>query len=255
MKISWVSAALIAMSGAVQAATVSPVSYDMLNGHSKADPKVGLAHFDDSYNGVGDNMTRYSQLSGGLGDLTDGIKTTQSYSAAGVSDQVGANGYTEGPYVAWWNIDPEIVFNFAEVIDFLAVTFYFDNVNQGGVAAPSSVTINNITQTIAELDHNRAFTFLFDADDLADTDTLDVQINRGTMPNGEDAKWVFLSEVEFESVDAAIVPTLFNANPTPFATTNSGSTSPSPVPLPATGLMMLTALAGLSLRRLRKSET
>jgi hypothetical protein len=55
---------------AVVSAPVTPPSYDMPNG------QIGrFTYFDESYNGNGNTAQADAPLSGGLGDLTDGIVT------------------------------------------------------------------------------------------------------------------------------------------------------------------------------------
>ncbi len=207
------AAAALALSGlAAQAATVQPVSYDMRNGQTGS-----FNYWDDSYDGVGDNTIDGAFLSGGTGDLTDGVIATENWNVA--ETPRGPN----GPYVGWVNIQPEITFNFAEVQDFTQATFYLDDSNGfGGVAPPSSITINGLTEIVADPSSGDPFAFVFDLTGLAPTDTLFVTMADGAGP------WIFLSEVTFEN-------------------------SISAVPLPAGGLLLLTGLGAAGLMRRRKS--
>lgn len=65
-------------------APISPLFYSGPNGGTGA-----YSYFDDSYSGSGSTATPYSALSGGLGDLTDGITTLQNWNT------------NPGPYVGW----------------------------------------------------------------------------------------------------------------------------------------------------------
>ncbi|MFN7925008.1 MAG: PEP-CTERM sorting domain-containing protein [Bryobacteraceae bacterium] len=70
---------------AANGATINPLFYSGPNGGTGA-----YTYFDDSYNAPGAPVTTpYAALSGGLGDLTNGVTTTQNW------------GTTPGPYVGW----------------------------------------------------------------------------------------------------------------------------------------------------------
>ena len=74
-------------------------------------------------------------LSGGLGDLTDGVIATDNWV---VTEPPAGN----GPYVGW-TIDPVITFNFAPGTTVNAMTIYVDDANgNGGVSTPGGVRIN-----------------------------------------------------------------------------------------------------------------
>lgn len=196
---------------AVQAATVHPTSYYMNNGASGS-----FNYWDDSYTGSGNNRRDGAFLSGGLGDLTDGVIATQNWNRV-----EGPRGPV-GPYVGWVNTNPSIVFRFDTAQKFNTVTFHFDsNGGGGGVGAPSSVTINGQTQRVVAPGRD-PFAYTFDLVGTDAFDILSVTINRG-------ASWVFLSEVTF---DAQI----------------------SPVPLPASGLMLMAGMGGMALMRRRSKK-
>ena len=79
---------LAAMAGPVKAAFVSPVTYDMRNGDTGS-----YNYWDKNYTGSGSTTTDSALLTGGLGDLTDGIVTTLNWYAA--EPPTGG----DGPYV------------------------------------------------------------------------------------------------------------------------------------------------------------
>ena len=116
------AAALGLTSIAAQAAPVTPVAYAMLNGGSGS-----FTYHDDSYDGAGSVTTDYATLSGGVGDLTDGVIATQNWHV------------TPGPYVGWAQLNPVITFDFGAEVALNAVTLFFDDSNgAGGVSSPAS---------------------------------------------------------------------------------------------------------------------
>jgi hypothetical protein len=105
--------------------TLAPVAYDMLNGETGT-----YTYFDDSYDGTGDNTTALAPLTGGLGDLTDGVIADKHWNA------------TPGPYVGWQSIDPTITFHFDGTVGVDTVTLHVDDGGGGGgVNPPTDVTI------------------------------------------------------------------------------------------------------------------
>jgi hypothetical protein len=169
---------------AVGAATVSPDSYAMLNGESGS-----YNYWDDSYSGTGSTTANLAPLSGGLGDLTDGVIATQNWN---VTEPPSG----PGPYVGWVTVDPVITFSFAQAYDFNSITFHFDDSNgTGGVRPPHSVSVNGAVAAVPDPSSGAPFAFTMSLAGLAPTDTLTATIRR----NG----WVMLSEVTF---DAAVVP-------------------------------------------------
>lgn len=206
------AAALVATTGmAAQAAQVTPDSYTMPNGNTGS-----FWYFDDSYDGSGNKTSPNATLSGGTGDLTDGVIATQNW------HQVEGPANTPvGPYVGW-TLNPTITFFFDQVTDFVSATFYFDDSGgNGGVSAPLSVSLAGVgTQNVANPPGIDPFAFTFDLGGVS-SDQLAFTINRG-------GSWVFLSEVEFEANMTAAVP------------------------LPAGVGLLATALGGLGFLRMRR---
>jgi len=196
------------------AANVQPVSYDMINGGTG-----NYYYWDDKYTGTGSKTTDYAPLSGGLGDLTDGVIATDHW--------INTESRTApGPYVGWQNRNPVITFHFASQTNFQSVGIYFDDANGlGGVNTPAGVTINGKYFAVTDPDANVPFLALFDIGDLDDTDTLTIEITRAIRNGIND--WVFVSEVVFTD------------------------TSAGPVPEPATMLLLGLGLAGVAVARKR----
>ena len=127
-------AALVA--GASQAAQISPISYDMPNGSGIASVSASNNYWDLNYSGVGSTTTDGAPLSGGLGDLTDGVIATQPWYA--VENQAGS-----GPYVGWdlrGVLNPTISFHFAHSPIIRSISLWVDN--SQGVDQPASIWID-----------------------------------------------------------------------------------------------------------------
>ena len=125
------------VSNVANAAAISPISYDMLNGNGQA---IGgrFNYWDKNYTGSGNTTQDNAPLSGGLGDLTDGVIATDNW--LNVENVAG-----EGPYVGWLSLDPTITFNFANIVNIDSVTIYVDDYNgvgAGNVRVPHSVNLS-----------------------------------------------------------------------------------------------------------------
>lgn len=158
-------------------AALTPDSYNMLNGNTGS-----YNYWDETYSGAGCATCDNAALSGGRGDLTDGIIATDNWF---VTEAPAGN----GPYVGW-TLDPTITFHWNAPVNVSSVTFHFDDSNgSGGVSAPASVDVNGINFLISDPAGSAPFSFV--ANGLAFTgNDLAVTIHRSNA-------WVFLSEVEF----------------------------------------------------------
>ncbi len=207
----------VAVATAAPAAVVNPVSYSMQNGDGQAHGG-SFNYWDGSYNGSGATTTdglSGSYLSGGLGDLTDGVIATQNWYAT-------ENGAGTGPYVGWLNTNPTIDFFFSVLTNFTSVTFFFDDSEgAGGVSQPGSVSVNGANSAVPNNPGGDPFAYTIDLTGLmANHLTIDIFASN---------QWVFLSEVQFTG-------------------------APASVPLPAGGLLLLGALGGLAALR-RRAKT
>jgi hypothetical protein len=174
-------AALAAASTFAAAGNVVPTSYDMRNGETGT-----FTYWDDSYNGSGSTTTSGDLLSGGLGDLTDGVIATQNWHQ------------TPGPYVGWDTITPTITFKFGGEVQIDSIILHLDDSNgSGGVTPPSSVLVEwangSLLAEITDPDSGEPFAFTINALGFTGSE-LRVTLNDGA------AQWVFLSEIEFNGV-------------------------------------------------------
>jgi len=166
-------------------APVMPQSYEMINGGTGT-----YTYWDDSYTGSGNQNVSYSYLSGGLGDLTDGVIATQNWNA------------TPGLYVGWDHGNtPVIRFHFSTAVTLNAINAYVDDANgSGGVSLPGSVRIQmgsyDNTFAVSELTGSAPKLLQFTGLNLSGT-TLDLTLIRKN-------SWVMASEITFDGVAVPI---------------------------------------------------
>ncbi len=199
---------LVLLTGASAfALPVLPSTYAMPNGSS-----LGYTYWDDAYTGVGCKTCDGAALSGGLGELTDGVVATASWNVT--EPPPGP-----GPYVGWVNLNPTIAFHFNQSVVIDSVTFNFDDAGGlGSVGGPASVIVSGITYAVVNPPGSGPFSFTVSGLGFTGTD-LSISIIRS------DTNVVtMVSEISFASA----------------------------VPEPGSGAMLLAGLAvgaGLYLRR------
>jgi hypothetical protein len=181
-----------------QAAPVTVTSYSMPNGDGQSTTGV-YNYWDRAYSGSGATNVDGAPLSGGTGDLTDGVVASGPWN---VSENVAGT----GPYVGWRNtrsLNPLITFNFADVVTINFIRIHVDNSLSGGVRAPAEIFINDYSLpftapaagTIGFID----FTGLNEVGS-----SLTLQFFQDTAAGNA---WVFVSEVSFDGSPAvAVVP-------------------------------------------------
>lgn len=174
----------MAISNTASAVPLAPTSYDMVNGNGQASGG-SFNYWDKDYTGAGLTTTDGATLTGGLGDLTDGVVAADNW--FNVENAAGT-----GPYVGWLGINPTITFNFGMNVWIESVTLYLDDSNGvGGVAPPASADINGngpilITDPVGGAPFSVTFGGLNEMGS-----SLTLQLNRSS-------PWIFMSEVTFE---------------------------------------------------------
>lgn len=178
---------------------LAPSSYDTANGNGTASGG-SFNYWDLEYSGAGATSTDGAPLTGGLGNLTDGVVAALNWSAT-------ENGGGTGPYVGWCRLcgaapvaDPTITFRFTpgalETYVFDTVTLYLDDSNgSGGVQPPSAIGVKigadpAFSTPVADPSSGDPFSVTIDLGG-----TIGEQIAIQLFHNNQ---WVFLSEVSFE---------------------------------------------------------
>lgn len=209
--------ALIAQ--AASASTITPVvyAYDTENGESGY-----RSYLDESYNGGGDPTDPGSTLSGGTGDLTDGVVATDHYYV------------TSKPYVGWLRYadqmdDPvSITFSFDMEYSFDSVTIFYDDPDKNHTGPLGKVEVGGVD--VFELDDPAA--------NVPTSATLDLQgfvADELVLDLYGSSFWFFVSEITFSGSVAPL-------------TSPAGLAS---APIPASSLLLLGALGGLMVVRRR----
>ncbi|MBT9612004.1 MAG: PEP-CTERM sorting domain-containing protein [Burkholderiales bacterium] len=180
MRMTLLTAALVAcLASSTASAALMPDSYSMLNGNTGS-----YNYWDQTYTGSGCVTCNNASLTGGKGDLTDGIIAPDNWF---VTEAPAGN----GPYVGW-TLDPTITFHWNTTVTINAVTFYLDDANgAGGVSAPAGVIVDGNLFTIAEPAGSAPFAFAANGFSFTGNDLV-VTLNRKN-------QWVFLSEVGFNA--------------------------------------------------------
>jgi hypothetical protein len=213
-------------SGAQQ---IFATSYDLYNGGIAGYGNVTL--YDDSYHGgSGNNTIPYAYLSGGLGDLTDGIAATQNWSDCG---GVGPCTAQNGPYVGWNQghlSSPSVTFHFSPNTRIGEVDI---SMNYGYHASPVDFLMGGVseTRTVTPNYTGAGANQWYDFTSLGlSGNALTITFHYNQTPPAGPADWILVSEVQFHSPVS------------------------SPVPLPAAVLLFAPGLVGLEAmrRRLKK---
>ena len=180
--------------GAVPAssAPITVTSYSMPNGSGQASGGQ-FNYWDRNYSGTGSTTTDGALLSGGTGDLTDGVIAGANW--FGVENSAGT-----GPYVGWLasrTLNPTVTFNFAGTPTINGISIHLDNSGFGGVFAPAAILINNVSQSFTAPPAGTVGFVNFTGLGLAGN-SLTVQFQQANN------SWAFVSEVSFDGATGAI---------------------------------------------------
>ena len=184
-------AALLAVPAS--AAQIFPITYTMVNGQGQASCNC-YNYWDKKYNGPDAQATTDGALlTGGVGDLTDGLVASNTWDQ--VEDYSG-----EGPYVGWFynfTPNPTVTFNFSNVSSIDTIRIHLDNSIYGGVEGPAGILIDGVSQRYTNPTPGTAGFVTFSGLNLAgDTHTVQFQQTPG--------RWVFVSEVQFDGALSAV---------------------------------------------------
>jgi hypothetical protein len=171
-------------------------SYDMLNGDNSS---PGTSLRDDTYqpDPSGHHNTPYAALSGGLGDLTDGIITNSNWGVAPL------------PFVGWSDSvfpNPQITFHFPGTVNLDDVQIHMNKDYSAG-SVTFSMGGTNITRPVT-INCPGGANDLFDFSNLNLTgNTLVVTLNNRA-PDGNCGfhDWILIDEVTFVGSQAASAP-------------------------------------------------
>lgn len=175
------------VASAAYAGPVLPVAYDMPNGDGQAHGG-SYNYWDRGYTGIGSTTTDGAFLSGGLGDLTDGVIANQNW-------YLTENNAGTGPYVGWLNVNPTIKFRFVGSPSISSVTLYLDDSNgAGGVNPPASINLSvdggpALSYAVTDPASGAPFSVTLPIGQTVNN-YIDVTLNRSY-------PWTFMSEVQF----------------------------------------------------------
>ena len=172
-----------------------PLTYSMPNGQSST-----YRYLDDTYTGSGCRTCDGSTLSGGLGQLTDGVVGAQEWDA-----DLGRGPAYE--WVGWQSIQPAIVFDFQSARIFGRMRVHSSSNMKGGVFLWDSVTLTFSSDGIT---YGNALTYLTTQAERSNTS---VRFTEIPIPNvsgrfvraqfAHSQPHMFISEVQFQGTGQA----------------------------------------------------
>jgi len=193
LKTTFLLAGLAAASSAF-AGPILPVAYDMPNGNGQASGG-SYNYWDKNYTGIGNTSLDGAFLSGGLGDLTDGVIATQNW-------YLTENGGGTGPYVGWLNVNPTIKFRFVGSPSISSITLYLDDSNgAGGVNPPALINLSvdggpALSYAVTDPASAAPFSVTLPIGQTVNN-YIDVTLNRSY-------PWTFMSEVQFDGASSQV---------------------------------------------------
>jgi hypothetical protein len=186
--------AALALASPAAATQIFATSYDTPNGDGQAH-SGSFNYWDLNYSGAGTTNVDGAALTGGVGDLTDGVIASDFWfnteNAAGT-----------GPYVGWRGDvgvhNPTVTFHFAGLPTISSITVYLDNSQTGGVGTPDQILLDGVSHAFAGPAGGTIGSVTFDGLNLAGA-THTIQFIQNTT-----FVWTFISEVTFDG--AAGIP-------------------------------------------------
>lgn len=178
--------AALSIASSAQAVPVFATSYGMPNGDGQTSGGT-FNYWDKEYTGAGSTITDGAALSGGLGNLTDGVIATDFW--FNVENNAGT-----GPFVGWRatnTLNPIVTFTFAGSPAVDQVIVHIDDSGAGGVFAPAAIWIDGVNTT-----YTPPATGSLLAVDLSG---LTLTGNQHTIQffQTSGTSWIFVSEIQF----------------------------------------------------------
>jgi hypothetical protein len=205
-------------------ASISVMSYEMQDGAN-----LHGAYYDNQYNGA---HSAGGYLSGGTGDLTDGV----------LSADVSAGYGAWAPYVLWDGASPVLIFDLGAVYELSSMATYFKYYGQAAVYMPASMGLRFSDdgvhfgpaqlRSLTAAERNPGGDNSNAAFELLSSNASGRYIEL-TLNNGPENRWLALGEVVFDGVPGG---------------------TPLSVPEPGSASLALLALVGLGLARAKKSS-
>ena len=181
------AALALGTAGPAFATPILATSYDTPNGSGQASGG-SFNYWDLAYTGAGSTTTDGAALTGGLGDLTDGVVASGPWNAV-------ENGAGTGPYVGWYagaTFDPLLTFHFAGGPTITSISVHLDNTTAGGVYAPQTILIDGVATAFSPVALGGiGFSTATGLNLTGNTHTIEFdQLNGNT--------WTFVSEILFD---------------------------------------------------------
>jgi PEP-CTERM motif len=169
------------------AAQLFATSYDTPNGDGVAH-SGSFNYWDVAYTGAGLRMVDDAPLSGGLGDLTDGVVANDFW--FNVENAAGT-----GPYVGWRGdfgvLNPLVTFHFAGLPTISSISIHLDNSLTGGVGTPDQILLDGVSYAFVGPAVGTIGTVTFDGLNLTGATHTIQFVQDPTFV------WTFVSEISF----------------------------------------------------------
>jgi PEP-CTERM motif len=183
--------ALGAAGSATAAVQIFSTGYDAPNGDGTASGGT-YNYWDSSYSGTGSTTTDGAALSGGSGDLTDGVVAGDFW--YNVENNAGT-----GPYVGWregFTTHPQLTFHFTGAPTINLVRLHIDASTIGGVFAPGGIDIDGVNYGFSRPNDGQ-IGWLEVATNLTGNNHTIQLFQANGLSGGPNDNWIFVSEVTF----------------------------------------------------------